>query len=65
MSKQYESYYDLHESKESICAPDHVPVCELCKEANAEREVVFEGRKVKVCVYCHDAIKGFEQGKIA
>ncbi|MCX6568022.1 MAG: hypothetical protein NT147_03090 [Candidatus Aminicenantes bacterium] len=65
MSKHYADYYELHESRESICAPDHVPECSLCHEDNAERTVVFEGKEVQVCLYCFDAIRGFEQGSIS
>ena len=60
-----EAYAEYHESRESLCAPDHIADCSLCHEANAERTIQFEGKDIAVCDYCFTAIKGFEQGSIA
>ena len=65
MDNHYANYYDDHESRESLCAAEHVPDCSLCHEANAERTIEFEGKDIAVCDYCYTAIKGFERGVIA
>ena len=65
MSINRNDYEEYHESRESLCAPDHVDECHLCHEAEAERVIEFEGRETPVCIYCYDAIKGFEQGDIS
>ena len=65
MSNPYANYYEDHESRESLCAAEHVAECALCHEANAERTIEFEGKDMGVCVYCYTAIKGFERGEVA
>lgn len=59
------NYEEFHESRESLRAGEDIPECSLCHEDNAERTIEFEGKEVEVCIYCHDAIKGFEQGVIS
>ena len=57
-------YEEFHESRESLCAPECVPVCELCHEDNATEIVEDEGRQLHVCDYCAKAIAAFNSGKI-
>jgi hypothetical protein len=64
MPNPYANYYEHHESRESICAPEHVPECSLCHEENACETIEFEGKEVKVGNYCYLAIKGMDEGRI-
>jgi hypothetical protein len=57
-------YEEFHESLESICAPEHIPECQLCHADNATKTVECEGREIQVCGYCHWAITGFNEGRI-
>jgi hypothetical protein len=57
-------YEEFHESKESICAPDHIPECALCHEDNATETVEDEGKEVQVCGYCAKQIAAFNEGRI-
>jgi ribosome-binding protein aMBF1 (putative translation factor) len=64
MPNRYADYYEMHESKESIRAPEHIPACELCHEDNATETVEDEGKEIKVCDYCAKQIIAFGEGRI-
>ena len=58
-------YEEFHESKESICAPEHVPECSLCHEENATETIEFEGKDIEIGDYCALAIKRMNAGRVA
>jgi len=59
------NYAEFHESRESICAPEHVPECSLCHLENATTIIEFEGKEVHVGDLCGEAIRRMNSGRVA
>ena len=58
-------YAEFHESKESICAHEHVPECSLCHQENATTIIEFEGKEVHVGDLCAASIRRMNEGRTA
>jgi hypothetical protein len=65
MPNPYANYYEHHESRESICAPEHVPECSLCHQENATTIIEFEGKDVHVGDLCAVSIQRMNAGRVA